>query len=238
MASEKQMIRSTAIRIWIKNVNEGIYDEGENIFNTIFGKVKRVFIIATIREKREITVTHQSNSYNIDGISSNFELDDGTGLLNAVKWNISSEEYENLKIGDLVIVIGLLRSRLGSPSLTIEIIKKIKDPNDLLLHDAFIIKKIKSGKVERLPLEEQKFDEFEFETESFGNNSVNDNADQVKSSVFNFIKNNTKNDKGTHLIELKNNLEISEKELKRLIRDLEYEGKIFSSDEDTYLSWE
>ncbi|TFG24590.1 MAG: hypothetical protein EU532_12440 [Promethearchaeota archaeon] len=238
MAAEKQMIRSLAIRIWITNINEGIYDEEENIFKTIFGKVKRVLIIATIREKREITLTNQSNSYNIDGISSNFELDDGTGLINAVKWNMSSNEYENLKIGDLVLVIGRLKSRFGSISLTIEIIKKIKDPNDLLLQDAFIIKKIKSGKVEKLPLEEQKFDEFEFETESFGNDSANDNSDQLKIRVLNFIQKNTKNSKGTRLIELKNNLEINEKELRRIIRDLEYEAKIFLSDEDSYLSWD
>ena len=238
MAESKQMIRSPAVRIWIKNINEGIYDEGENIFNTIFGKVKRVLIIATITEKREITLTNQSNSFSIDGISVNFELDDGTGLINAVKWNMASEEYENLKNGDLILVIGLLRNRLGRPSLTIEIIKKVEDPNDLLLHDAFIIKKIKSGKVEALPIEEVKFDEFNFDTENFGNDSVEDSIDKMKSKVYNFIQKNTKNNKGTHLIELKNNLEINEKELKRLIRDLEYEGRIFLSDEDNYLSWE
>lgn len=238
MSENKQWSRSPTIRFWIKNINEGIYDNGENIFNTIFGKVKRVSIIATIIGKREITPTNPSNSFTIDGISSNFELDDGTGLINAVKWNMSSEEYENFKIGDLTYVIGRLKSRFGVTSLLIEIIKKIEDPNDFLLHDVFIIKKIKSGNVESLPLIEQKFDEIEFETERIGDKLINDNKDGLKSKILNLIQKNSRNSKGTHLNELKKNLEINETELKRVIRDLEYEGKIFLSDENTYLSWD
>ena len=239
LTENKQMIRFPTIRVWIKNVNEGIYDEAENAFLTIFGKVKRVSIIATIIEKREINLTNQSDSpYAIDGYSSNFELDDGTGIISCVKWNMPLEEYESIKLGDLVLIIGLLRSRFGLPTLTIEILKKIRDPNDLLLHDALIIKRIKSGDIETLPSKEQDFDEIEFETEKINNKEDINTEDSLKAKILNLIQKNSEKSKGTHLNDLKIDLQITEKKLKGFIRDLEYEGKIFLSDENTYLSWD
>ena len=238
LTENKQMIRFPTIRVWIKNVNEGIYDEAENAFLTIFGKVKRVSIIATIIEKREINLTNQSDSpYAIDGYSSNFELDDGTGIISCVKWNMPLEEYERIKLGDLVLIIGLLRSRFGLPTLTIEILKKIRDPNDLLLHDALIIKRIKSGDIKVLPSNEQDFDEIKFENDVI-NKERSENDDNLKTEILSLIQKNSENSRGTHLNDLKANLDITDKKLKGIIRDLEYEGKIFLSDENTYLSWD
>ena len=238
LTDNKQMTRFPATRFWIKNVNEGVYDDAENVFHTIFGRVKRVSIVATIIDKREITITNQSNSFNVDGYSSNFELDDGTGIISCVKWNMPLEEYEAFKIGDLVYIIGLLRTRFGQATLTIEIMKKIKDPNDLLLHDALIIKRIKSGNIESLPSKEQDFDEIKFETERVNDRGKIDNEDSLKTKILSLIQKNSEKSRGTHLNDLKVNLQITEKELKGIIRDLEYEGKIFLSDENTYLSWE
>ena len=238
LTDNKQMTRFPATRFWIKNIIEGVYDDAENVFHTVFGRVKRVSIVATIIDKREITLTNQSNSFSVDGYSSNFELDDGTGIISCVKWNMPLEEYEAFKIGDLVYIIGLLRTRFGQATLTIEIMKKIKDPNDLLLHDALIIKRIKSGDVESLPSKEQDFDEIKFETERVNDRGKIDNEDSLKTKILSLIQKNSEKSRGTHLNDLKVNLQITEKELKGIIRDLEYEGKIFLSDENTYLSWE
>ena len=238
LTDNKQMTRFPATRFWIKNIIEGVYDDAENVFHTVFGRVKRVSIVATIIDKREITLTNQSNSFSVDGYSSNFELDDGTGIISCVKWNMPLEEYEAFKIGDLVYIIGLLRTRFGQATLTIEIMKKIKDPNDLLLHDALIIKRIKSGDVESLPSKEQDFDEIKFETEKVNDWGKTDNEDSLKTKILSLIRKNSEKSRGTHLNDLKVNLQITEKELKGIIRDLEYEGKIFLSDENTYLSWE
>ena len=60
----------------------------------------------------------------------------------------------------------------------------------------------------------------------------------LKIKILNFIQKNSDKSKGTHLNDLKTNLQITEKKLKGCIRDLEYEGKIFLSDENTYLSWD
>jgi hypothetical protein len=238
LIENKQMTRFPTIRFWIKNINEGIYDETENVFHTIFGRVKRVSIIATIIDKREIIATNQSTSFTVDGYSSNFELDDGTGMISGVKWNMTIEEFEDFKIGDLVYIIGLLRNRFSLPNLTIEIMKKIKDPNDLLLHDALIIKRIKSGDIKALPSNEQDFDEIKFETELINNKEKTENDDNLKAEILSLIQKNSEKSRGTHLNDLKANLDIADKKLKGIIRDLEYEGKIFLSDENTYLSWD
>ena len=237
LIENKQMTRFPAIRFWIKNINEGIYDETENVFHTIFGRVKRVSIIATIIDKREIIATNRSTSFTVDGYSSNFELDDGTGMISGVRWNMTIEEFEAFKIGDLVYIIGLLRNRFGLPNLTIEIMKKIKDPNDLLLHDALIIKRIKSGDIKVLPSNEQDFDEIKFENDVI-NKERSENDDNLKTEILSLIQKNSENSRGTHLNDLKANLDITDKKLKGIIRDLEYEGKIFLSDENTYLSWD
>jgi hypothetical protein len=239
LTENKQMTRFPTIRFWIKNINEGIYDEAENVFHTIFGKVKRVSIIATIIDIKEINLANQSDSsFAIDGYSSNFELDDGTGIISSVKWNMPLEEYESIKIGDLVLIVGLLKNRFSLPTLTIEIMKKIKDPNDLLLHDAHIIQRIKSGDIVNLPSKEEDFDEIEFETEKINSKEETNLEDSLKAEILSIIKKNSEKSTGTHLNDLKIDLQITEKKLKGFIRDLEYEGKIFLSDENTYLSWD
>ena len=115
--------------------------------------------------------------------------------------------------------------------------KKVNDSNELLLHDAFIIKRIKSGDIEALPSNEKNFDEVEFDTGNIKKMETSNNEDNLKIEILNLIQKNSEKNKGTHLNDLKKNLQITEKELKGYIRDLEYEGKIFLSDENTYLSW-
>ena len=53
MSERTSYKRNPAIHCWIKHIEEGKYDENENVFLTIFGKVKRVRLIATIIEKNE-----------------------------------------------------------------------------------------------------------------------------------------------------------------------------------------
>ena len=54
MSETQRFERFPAIRLWIKNILQGSYSNEDNSFFTIFGKTKRVRIVATIIEKREI----------------------------------------------------------------------------------------------------------------------------------------------------------------------------------------
>ena len=53
MSERTSYRRNPAIHCWIKHIEEGNYDENENLFQTIFGEVKRIRFVATIIEKNE-----------------------------------------------------------------------------------------------------------------------------------------------------------------------------------------
>ncbi|MFW9895813.1 MAG: hypothetical protein ACFFD7_08415, partial [Candidatus Thorarchaeota archaeon] len=53
MSDKPSFKRNPAIHCWIKHITDSRYDENQNIFHTIFGKVKRVRIIGTIIRKTE-----------------------------------------------------------------------------------------------------------------------------------------------------------------------------------------
>lgn len=245
MTETSQYIRFPAIRCWIKHILEASYDEMENVFNTIFGKVKRVQIIATIRDKYEFPSFDSETSSNI-----NLELDDGTGLIRATKWKVDAEEIAGYEVGKLAYFIGVLQSREGITSLRIEIIKKITDPNEFLLHDAKIIKKIKSGEIVEIPIVNQRLndigDEFgEYEVDSVisleqSKQALSDGKteDSIKEMIFSIIEENSHNGKDTNLKELKLKTHITENRLKRYIRDLEQISKIYMSDENVYQSYD
>jgi len=245
MTETSQYLRFPAIRCWIKHILDAYYDEIGNIFYTIFGKVKRVRLIATIRDKYEFPSFDSETTANI-----NLELDDGTGLIRASKWKVEPEEIARYEIGNIAYFIGVLQSREGVPSLRIEISKRIIDPNEFLLHDAIIIKKIKSGEVVEIPKLDQELNEIDSKLSEYYDNSIispsfsqqdpdnNKTEDSIKEMIFSIIEENTHNRKNTHLNELKIKIQITENKLKRYIRDLEQASKIYMSDENVYQSYE
>ncbi|MHA1671565.1 MAG: hypothetical protein ACTSV5_13470 [Promethearchaeota archaeon] len=245
MTETSQYIRFPAIRCWIKHIIGANYDELENVFHTLFGKVKRVRLIATIRDKHEFPSFDSETTSNI-----NLELDDGTGLIRAFKWKVEPEEIAQYKIGNLAYVIGVLQSREGNISLRIEIIKLISDPNEFLLHDVQIIKKLKSGEIVEIPPINQKLNEIGDEFGEYDNNSIitpqipqqtledNKVEDSIKNMIFSIIEENSLNGKDTHLKELGIKINITENKLKHYIRDLEQASKIYMSDENVYQSYD
>jgi len=240
MTETSQYVRFPAIKCWIKHILDAYYDGIENVFHTIFGKVKRVRLIATIRDKYEFPSFDSETSSNI-----NLELDDGTGLIRASKWKAEPEEIARYEIGNLAHFIGVLQSREGVTSLRIEIMKRISEPNEFLLHDAIIIEKMKTGDVIEIPPIDQKLNEIGIEFGENDDNSISQQAlgdnkteDSIKEMIFSIIEENSHNGKDTHLKDLEIKMQITENKLKRYIRDLEQTSKIYMSDENVYQSWD
>ncbi len=245
MAETSQYIRFPAIRCWISHIIEACYDEIEGVFHTIFGRVKRVRLIATIRDKYEFSNFDSETTSNI-----NLELDDGTGLIRASKWKVVPEEIGIYGTGNLAYLIGVLQYREGTPTLRIEIMKIISDPNELLLHDAKIIKKIKSGDTIEIPKLEPNLNEIGNDFGEYDDKSTltlrqpqkalidNNTEDSIKDRIFSIIEENSHNGKDTHLKELKIKMNITENKLKHYIRDLEQASKIYMSDENVYQSYD
>jgi hypothetical protein len=64
--------------------------------------------------------------------------------------NVDPEKYRKFSVGHIVDVVGRPRKKDNNLSLWIEIIRKIEEPNYVLLRDAEIIKRIKSGDIQEI----------------------------------------------------------------------------------------
>jgi hypothetical protein len=246
MSATKSFKRFPAIRCWVKHLLEGSFSTEDKILFTIFGEVKRVRVIATIVDKREKVNTQASEDEDVldedDGnnVRLEFDLDDGTGLIRAILWSVNPEEYVNFEKGNIVDVVGLIRYWNSYVSISPEIIRKVEEPNSILLRDAEIIKKIKSGNMKEIPkLNEEGFEieeiPGEFDLDELFEKKENIELDDTKEKVYSIIEKNSKD--GISFKVLKQKLKIPEDELKRYIRDLEMESRIYQSEENVYQTY-
>ena len=102
--------RLPAICCWIKNILDGRKIPNKNAVFTIFGEIRRVRITATIINKQEFLMNEKNDVEENITSRIDFYLDDGTGLIRAVLWDLNLIEYEEFVKGDIVDVIGLIRS--------------------------------------------------------------------------------------------------------------------------------
>ena len=235
MSERTSYKRNPAIHCWIKHIEESNYDENENIFLTIFGKVKRVRLIATIIEKNEKLI--ESDEFEIeleDKSKSNvrliFSLDDSTGLIRAYKDEVDPESYSVYGVGDIVDVVGRVSKRGGYMSLWIEIIKKVEEPNFVLLRNAEIIYRIKSGDTQEIPVLSDVNNLFEDEF-----NYVE--RDDLKEKVYSVIESHSTNGKGINFEKLRKEIKMPDIELRSYINDLILESRIYESDKDIFESY-
>ena len=240
--------RFPAIRCWIKNILDGRYSTEDKALYTIFGKVKRVRTIATIINKREI-INVQSNDSDFlleDANSSNlrieFNLDDGTGLIRAVLWQANPDQFKDFIKGDIVDVVGLIRRWREYISISPEIIKKIKDPNFVLLRDAEIIKKIKAGEIQEIPeFPENDFEIDEISTDIDVDTLFNEDSsleiDDLKEKIYFIIEKHSIEGNGISFKKIKEMVQISEDKLRKYIRDLEMESRIYPSEKNVYQTY-
>ncbi|MFO8019457.1 MAG: hypothetical protein R6U96_12575 [Promethearchaeia archaeon] len=239
--------RYPAIRCWIKHLLEGNYSNEEKALYTIFGLVKRTRFVATIVDKREIIDNNPNEEDDLidseeDIVSRmEFDLDDGTGLIRATLWQVNPENYEYLNQGDIVDVVGLIRQWKEFTSISPEILRKIENPNYILLRNAQIIKKLKSGEIEEIPEiseEEYEIDELSdevdieelFEEEGKG-------EDDIKGKIYSLIEEHSIEGEGINITDILMKVEIDKEELKGYIEELEMESKIYRSEGDTYQTY-
>ncbi len=227
--------RNPAIHCWIRHIEEGKYDENENCFLTIFGKVKRIRLIATIVEKKEKVIEPDEFETGLEEeLTANvrvfFNLDDSTGLIRAVKDRVNPDNYNIYDVGDIVDVVGRVSKKGGYISLWIEIIKKVEEPNLILLRNAEIINRIKAGDIQEIPvlsdvnnLFEEEFDYTE--------------GDNLKEQVYSVIKLHSDKGKGINFEGLRREIKIPDIELRSYINDLILESRIYESDIDIFESY-
>jgi hypothetical protein len=114
---------TAAHKVKVEELLQGDYaasEEGIPYLITPWGeKISRARVMGTVVEKwlRE------------DGEYCTVYLDDGTGVISLRGWREGAKELDELKVGDLVDVIGRVREYLGERYLVPHLLLKVKDPN-------------------------------------------------------------------------------------------------------------
>ena len=117
MISVNKFVRYPARRLLIKYIEEGIFNTNIGNLFTIFGQVKRVKVIGKIVKRKNFF-----NDVSNKGV--NYQLSDGTGKVRALLYS----ENDTLKEGDIVNCIGIIKKVDENKYISIEIIKKLKNP--------------------------------------------------------------------------------------------------------------
>jgi hypothetical protein len=234
--------RNPAIQCWVKHILEGQYDNNEKFFYTIFGHIKRIRIIATIIEKRENLIESNEPDMileeNIDSnIKIDFDLDDGTGLIRATIRNVDPEKFKAYNKGDIVEVMGRVSKFRDFVSLWIEYMKNVEEPNLILLRNAEIINRIKHEGIQEIPEIVNDLDDFSDEidvTTLFESETNTSEHNEIKQKIFLLIEQSSAKGNGITFERLKQDVKISDKDLRTFLNDLILESRIYKSDNDNF----
>jgi len=237
--------RNPAIQCWIKHIIEGQYDENEKFFYTIFGHVKRIRIIGTIINKSEQIIEPTDMDIGLEeNLNSNirldFDLDDSTGMIRATIRNVNPEKFNSFNKGDIVEVMGRVSKYGEYISLWIEIMRKVDEPNLILLRNAEIINKIKYGEIQEIPeiinlgkSSEDFSDEIDVRTLFEKDGEVSEH-DEIKEKVYLVVEEYSARGNGINFETLKKEVEIPDSKLRNIIKDLKLESRIYESDNDNF----
>jgi RPA family protein len=122
--------RATAARVAIEDIQNGelVANELGNVVavETFLGQISRVNVVATVVDRYEATqerLGEQGKGF------ATVTLDDGTGVIRVKMWGELSAKLTQLQVGDLVLVVGRVRSFQGETYINGEIIRRLEDPN-------------------------------------------------------------------------------------------------------------
>ncbi len=236
------------IKCYIKQVHNGFYDDNQKILHTQLGKARRVRIFGVLVDKKELITNPNvdAESSTDDFTPSNsrieFTVDDGTGVIKAISWNKSLEDFKSIQLGKYVDLIGFVRKWRETISLNLINIIAIENLDKLLLRDAEIIEKVKKGELYEVP---KPSDEFEGAIDDLSDDmvvdtlfeDVNQGTDEnLKQKIYEYIEEST-DTSGVHFEDLKSYFNVSEQDLEQFLRKLEMESKIYQSEENFYQAY-
>jgi len=120
----QQIKRQTAVKVWISNLLNGTYTKQEGEFEPnyieVSGKqIGRVNLIANV------VFRFQSE----DGSYLSLTLDDGSFQIRVKAWNEATDILKEIKVGDLINIIGRPRKFNEEIYIVPEIAKKMHDLN-------------------------------------------------------------------------------------------------------------
>jgi RPA family protein len=122
--------RSVAAKLAIQDIQDGeliANDQGNVVgVETFLGQVSRVNIIASVVDR------YQATQDRLDGEEKGFAtitLDDGSGVIRTKMWGELAAKLAHIEVGDLVVVVGRIRSFQGETYINGEVVRRLEDPN-------------------------------------------------------------------------------------------------------------
>jgi len=193
--------RKTAYKVWIENLNKAtpIYDAGKFVGLDFNGKkIQRVNIIGNVIDK------FTGNNFAI------ITIDDSTGIIEVRDFD---NGFDDIEIGDVVLVIGSLKSFNEKVYIAREIIKKV--------HPMWLLaRKLELEKIFGLKIDTEKTEKEEIK--------INDNQEKnIKDRVLEKIKEIEKEKGEVNVEDLFLELEMPVEEIKKAIDELLEEAKVY-----------
>ena len=167
-SNPNQFKRNPVVRVLVEDLVPSRWNEEEKIIESRYGTIKRVRLCGTVVNRRETQQEPSSDSFleneNAANSRVSFLIDDGTGHLWATVWAATVEDFQHIKTGDVVDVIGIGRKYKNQPQINVEIIHKLTDPNFETYHLIDVLRKRKlepSFEVKEPTI--QNFDDFDLD---------------------------------------------------------------------------
>ncbi|MEM4318309.1 MAG: OB-fold nucleic acid binding domain-containing protein [Candidatus Pacearchaeota archaeon] len=202
------MLRRTAFKVWIENLNKAkqIFDAGRFIGVEFNGQiVSRVNVIANVIDK------FQGENFTI------ITVDDSTGIIEVRDFE---NALKNIEIGDVVLVIGTLKSYNEKIYLAREIVKKV--------HPLWLAaRKLELEKLYGLKTKEETKETKANDGEKINQERINQENEELKEAILKIVKN--KEEIGEEVIVEDIYLELNYpiEEIKKAIEQLIDEAKIY-----------
>lgn len=230
--------RFTAKKINIKELLNGDFEEDKNtLISNSNEKIKRVRLMATVVRK----------FLSDDGKYGFLVLDDSTETIRTKAFREDVRRIKRVEKGHIIDLIGRLDKYEDEIYIRPEIVKKVKDPNWLLvrkleLHLQGEGKEVTSSKTEEAEKSSRKVERKEGKEKGLNKFSEEENkqeneeeviVEEVKTSeqtIYDFLKDEGK----ASFEELTKELDIEEEKVKECLKNLMQEGKVFEPRKKVY----
>ena len=118
-----EYLRNTAYKIWISDLIKGQYIKSDEEFKPNFISAKglaisRVNLIGVVIDK----YTNADKTYSV------IVIDDGYASIRARVWNEDIKLFENLEVGNLVLVLGKVKEQSGEIYIMPEFANRLSNP--------------------------------------------------------------------------------------------------------------
>lgn len=216
--------RNTAYRLWISdllNINSVNNGSTANFFNVHDKEVHRVNLIANVVFKFDT----------VDKNYGSITLDDGSGSIRLKAWREDALIFDNIKVGDMVLVIGRPRSFNNEIYINPELIKVLDDPNWELVRKLELLKEY--GPPSKVSEDANVVDELSYDVPKAAvpnsiveEEVVEDVSQTLRQKILTIIESNS-DDKGLEVSTLVKISGVDEKQVESIVNELLSEGEIF-----------